>query len=52
MMQLPDVAYAFAASEITQGLLADNNITTTLANKLNVEAPSGAVGEPLPEVTP
>jgi predicted AlkP superfamily pyrophosphatase or phosphodiesterase len=28
------------------------DIATTLANKLNVEAPSGSVGEPLPEVTP
>lgn len=120
--RLPDVAYAFAASDITQGLLADNDIAamvsanhqpkrsgdvylvfrsksfindfdglvvaashgsvwrydrhvpviflangvkartvsrpiapydiaTTLANKLGVEAPSGAIGEPLPEVT-
>ena len=26
------------------------DIATTLANKLRVEAPSGAVGEPLPEI--
>jgi predicted AlkP superfamily pyrophosphatase or phosphodiesterase len=123
MMKSPEVAYAFAASDITRGLLKDNaiaamvsanhqakrsgdvyvvfrsqsfindfdglvvaashgsvwrydrhvpvvfvgngikaktvsrpitpyDIATTLANKLDVEAPSGAVGEPLPEVTP
>jgi len=123
MMQLPEVAYAFAASDITRGQVKDSpiaamvaanhqakrsgdvyvvfrsqsfindfdglvvaathgsvwrydrhvpvifagngieartisrpitpyDIATTLANKLNVEAPSGAVGEPLPEVTP
>lgn len=123
MMQLSDVAYAFAASDIAQGLVIDNNIAamvsanhqhkrsgdvyvvfqsgsfindfdglevaathgsvwrydrhvpvvfagnniasktvsraitpydiaTTLANKLDVEAPSGAVGEPLSEVSP
>ena len=122
-MQLSDVAYAFAASDIIQGLVTDNSIAamvsanhqpkrsgdvyvvfqsgsfindfdglevaathgsvwrydrhvpvvfagngitsktvsraitpydiaTTLANKLLVEAPSGAIGEPLPEVTP
>jgi predicted AlkP superfamily pyrophosphatase or phosphodiesterase len=121
-MQLPDVAYAFTASDITQGLVAQSHIAamvganyqpkrsgdvylvfrsgsfindfdglvvaashgsvwrydrhvpvvfvgngikaktvtraitpydiaTTLANKLRVEAPSGAVGEPLPEIT-
>ncbi|MEH6634629.1 MAG: alkaline phosphatase family protein, partial [Halioglobus sp.] len=27
------------------------DIATTLANKLNLEAPSGAIGEPLPEIT-
>ena len=123
MMQLPEVAYAYAASDITAGLVKDSaiaamvsanhqpkrsgdvyivfrsqsfindfdglvvaathgsvwrydrhvpvifagngikaktvsrpitpyDIATTLANKLSVEAPSGAVGEPLPEVTP
>lgn len=123
MMQIPDVAYAFTASDITQGLVAESHIAamvsanhhpkrsgdvylifrsgslindfdglmvaathgsvwrydrhvpvvfvgngieaktvsraitpydiaTTLANKLLVEAPSGAIGEPLPEVTP
>lgn len=122
-LQLPDVAYAFAASDITQGLVPDNDIAamvganhqpkrsgdvylvfragsfindfdglvvaathgsvwrydrhvpviflgegidaktvsraitpydiaTTLANKLGLEAPSGAIGEPLPEITP
>ena len=123
MMQLPEVAYAYAASDITAGLVKDSaiaamvsanhqakrsgdvylvfraqsfindfdglvvaathgsvwrydrhvpvifagngikaktvsrpvtpyDIATTLANKLSVEAPSGAVGEPLREVTP
>ena len=122
-MQLPDVAYALTASDITQGLVAQSHIAamvsanyqpkrsgdvylvfrsgsfindfdglvvaathgsvwrydrhvpvvfvgdgikaktvsraitpydiaTTLANKLRVEAPSGAVGQPLPEITP
>jgi hypothetical protein len=33
-------------------LLATLSSTATLSNKLAVEVPSGAVGEPLPEVTP
>jgi hypothetical protein len=28
------------------------DIAATLSNKLAVEVPSGAIGEPLPEVTP